>query len=210
MELFSVIMGKITLILLKYKYIDVDKIGHAIYKDKTLLNKVTDLFGNKPAAATDWNVQVGKGTQYYGIVNTADKYFNKLENLNTSNLKNPYGSANINNNLLMLYNESEDTLSYTSSTRSLEANSYHKFDISLLTQLPNPNKDTVSACVPDINCVLTSASSLLKISSILFSFRFSYRFFTLHDLLCQTFICFGCSPFWLISENTFSCHCHLC
>ena len=30
---------------LKYKYIDVDKIGHAIYKDKTLLNKVTDLFG---------------------------------------------------------------------------------------------------------------------------------------------------------------------
>lgn len=96
--------------------------------------QITDVFSNQPATPTNWSVTLGKNTQYYGVVNTLNSNFNKLEDLNTSNLANPYGDANINNNILMMYNETNDTLSYKSATKSLSANSYHNFQIAINTQ----------------------------------------------------------------------------
>jgi len=121
--------------------------------------EVTDVFSNKPAAATNWTVSTGKNKQYYGIVNASAESFKNLKSLNTFALNNPYGDAGNNNNILMMYNESEDTLSYTSSTRSLDANSYHKYTIDLNTQLVNNNDKVSVALVTTLNnkeVVLTS------------------------------------------------------
>ena len=96
--------------------------------------QILDVFSYKPSTPTDWSVTLGNGTQHYGVINTSNSHFAKLESLNTSNLVNPYGEANINNNVLMMYNENSDTLSYKSVTKSLDANTYHNFKIAVNTQ----------------------------------------------------------------------------
>lgn len=93
--------------------------------------EIEDYNSATPAKATDWEVSTGTGTQKYGVVNTLT--FDKdLNSENFSNLSNP--SQGKNNNVLMMYNASADTLSYKSASKSLEANSYHKFDIDVQTQ----------------------------------------------------------------------------
>lgn len=86
-----------------------------------------------PAAATNWSVTAGKNQQYYGVVNTSATEWNKIDASKFSNLVNPSKTA-ANNNIYMLYNESKDTLSVTSKTKTLDAKSYHKFTISVSTQ----------------------------------------------------------------------------
>ena len=88
-----------------------------------------------PAKPSYWEVKTGNNIQKYGVVNTAtlDEDLNKDEYKNTfSNLSNP--SQGQNNNVLMMYNATADTLSYSSTSKSLEANSYHKFEIDVQTQ----------------------------------------------------------------------------
>ena len=61
------------------------------------------------------------------------KHFNEdLANLNLSNLSNP--SEGKNNNVLMMYNETTDTLSYKSEGKTLTEKTYHKFEIDVQTQ----------------------------------------------------------------------------
>ena len=92
--------------------------------------KIADYNSPMPATPTDWSVSTGKNTQHYGVVNT-QTFNNDLSHLNLSNLRNP--SAD-NNNILMMYNETADTLSYTSTSKKLTAKTYHKFEIDVQTQ----------------------------------------------------------------------------
>jgi len=105
-------------------------------------SEITDVFSATPAQPTNWTVSTGKNTQYYGVVNTSKDSFDALKSLNTSLLSNPYGEDGENNNVLMMYNESEDILSYTSSTRTLKANTYHRYSVDLNTQFPNYGKES--------------------------------------------------------------------
>lgn len=105
--------------------------------------KIEDYSNPLPATPTDWTVTLGNNNQKYGVVNTSDALFNGLTGF--SNLVNP--NPNSNNNVLMMYNETADTLSYTSATKSLNSNSYHKFEIDVQTQ----NSTATIALVSTIN-----------------------------------------------------------
>lgn len=101
--------------------------------------KNTDYSKTYPAAPASWTVGTGANTQLYGVVNTTTAEFDKfvLSNTFTSEPVNP-GNANgfsSSNNVLMMYNSVTDTLSYTSEKdKSLEAKTYHRFSINVLTQ----------------------------------------------------------------------------
>ena len=111
--------------------------SNSIYLDNANFNAIEISNYNQPlpATPTSWTVSTGSGIQHYGVVNTKDSSFATLSNLNMTSLSNPYGSENINNNVLMMYNESKDVLSYKSTEKtSLAANSYHRFEIKVQTQ----------------------------------------------------------------------------
>lgn len=93
--------------------------------------KIADHINQMPATPVDWSVETGSGTQKHGVVNTLT-FDEDLKHLNLSNLKNP--NPNVNQNVLMMYNATADTLSYKSATKTLAANSYHKFEINVQTQ----------------------------------------------------------------------------
>ncbi len=94
-----------------------------------------------PATPLDWDVTLGKHSQKYGVVNTKT-FATDLNELSLSNLRNP--SEGDNNNVLMMYNETADTLIYKSSSKSLNAKSYHKFEIDVQTQNSNLLVELVS------------------------------------------------------------------
>ena len=91
--------------------------------------KISDHSSPMPATPIDWNVTTGKNKQKYGVVNT-QTFATDVTGL--SNLTNP--SLGANDNVLMMYNETADTLSYTSATKTISANSYHKFMVDVQTQ----------------------------------------------------------------------------
>ena len=105
---------------------------NAIYLDNAEFDsfEISDYNKPMPATPTSWTVKTGSGIQHYGVVNTED--FSNLSSLNMSNLRNPLQGED--ENVLMMYNESKDILSYTSKTKSLSANTYHKFEISVQSQ----------------------------------------------------------------------------
>lgn len=84
-----------------------------------------------PAKATGWEVVAGEFDQKYGVINT-HSFNDDLNKDSFSNLSNPLNGHN--NNVLMMYNATADTLSYKSTSKSLSANSYNKFDIDVQTQ----------------------------------------------------------------------------
>lgn len=110
-----------------------------VYKDsKIMLNngdfngfKIADYQNPMPATPIDWTVATGKNTQRYGVVNTKT-FAEDLKDFSFSNLSNP--QAALNNNILMMYNETADTLSYKSATKNLTSKTYHKFEVSVQTQ----------------------------------------------------------------------------
>lgn len=101
-----------------------------IYTDSSIMlnNGTFDGFKindyNKPFPATpiNWTVGTGKNTQYYGVVNSESNIFSTL------GISRPYTTAK-NNNLLMMYNTTNDTLTYKSNIKTLNADSYHRFQI---------------------------------------------------------------------------------
>ncbi len=92
--------------------------------------KIADYNDPMPATPIDWEVVTGSNKQAYGVVNTLT-LSEDLKNLNLSNLRNP---SSDNNNILMMYNSTADTLSFTSKAKSLSAKTYHKFTIDVQTQ----------------------------------------------------------------------------
>ncbi len=119
---------------------DTEKINFVdAYSDsKIMLNngdfnafKIADYNAPMPATPVDWEVSIGKNKQQYGVVNTKT-FANDLKDLSLSNLSNPDSAEN--NNVLMMYNETADTLSYTSKSKKLEVKTYHKFEIDIQTQ----------------------------------------------------------------------------
>lgn len=87
-----------------------------------------------PAGAEAWTVSTGEGDQKYGIVNTSQ--FDMLDASQYTNLLNPTDpdGTESGNNVLMLYNAGNDTLSYTSTAKTLSAKTYHKFTAQVQTQ----------------------------------------------------------------------------
>ena len=106
--------------------------GNAIYLDNAEFDafEISDYSQPMPAKPISWTAKTGSGIQHHGVVNTED--FSNLASLNMSNLRNPLQGED--ENVLMMYNESGDILSYTSNSKSLSANTYHKFDISVQSQ----------------------------------------------------------------------------
>jgi len=95
--------------------------------------EINDSINAYPATPSSWTVEADDtANQVYGVINTQSTAFNTLSNKNTSVLINPY--ENKNENVLMMYTEDGAALSYTSSTKSLQTNSYHRFDIDVQTQ----------------------------------------------------------------------------
>ena len=87
--------------------------------------EIEDYLSPMPAKTTDWSVLAGKHKQYYGVVNT--KTFET--DLIGLGLTNPKLTDSQNNNILLLHNNQADTLTYTSSSKNLSKNTYHKFEI---------------------------------------------------------------------------------
>lgn len=119
---------------------DTEKINfvNAYTDSKIMLNngdfnafKIADYNAPMPATPVDWDVSIGKNTQQYGVVNTKT-FANDLKELTLSNLSNPDNAKN--NNVLMMYNETSDSLSYTSKSKKLNEKTYHKFEIDVQTQ----------------------------------------------------------------------------
>lgn len=92
--------------------------------------EIEDYTQPMPAKPVSWTAKTGSGIQHHGVVNTEN--FSSLASLNMSNLRNPLQGED--ENVLMMYNESADVLTYTSNTKNLTANTYHKFEISVQSQ----------------------------------------------------------------------------
>lgn len=105
--------------------------GNSLYVNNGKFDAYTieDLTNTFPAKATNWTETKGTGTQAFGIINTKSSNFDALEN----KMFYPY-ETETNENVLMMYNEGADILTYTSESKSLSANSYNKFNLSVQTQ----------------------------------------------------------------------------
>lgn len=112
--------------------------------------QVEDYLGKTPVKATDWTATTGTNTQYHGVINTSDELFNKLS------IKNEIiRPDNSNNNVLLMYNTTADTLTYTSATKSLTEKTYHKFELKVVTHSATVNAKLV-ATINDKKVTLTS------------------------------------------------------
>ncbi len=111
-----------------------------------------------PATPTDWTrVDTGDYDQIYGVINTLDSEFAKLDSSKFSNLHNPgdpYG-VNGSNNVLMMYNSTADIQSYRSETKPLTARSYYKFTLQVQTQNA-PAQIQLITTINDSEVVLSS------------------------------------------------------
>ncbi len=92
--------------------------------------EIQDYNAPLPAVATNWTATTGSGMQHYGVVNTST--FDA--DISGLNLSNPHSPSSDNNNVLMMYNAQKDSLSYTSNSKLLSADSYHKFEIDVQSQ----------------------------------------------------------------------------
>ncbi len=148
------------------KVINVDSSAKALYVTNGNFNtvKTTDSSKPYPTAPDSWTVTAGEHTQLYGVVNTDPTEFNKFINSNsfTSSPVNPGSpdSLSDNNNVLMLYNSVTDKLIYTSAKdKTLEANTYHRFSINVLTQHSTVNLYLV-ATINEKEVVLSSIKGI--------------------------------------------------
>lgn len=105
--------------------------GNSLYVNNGEFDAYTieDLTNPFPAVATNWTETKGTGVQSYGVVNTNKSNFNALP----YKIFYPYNNET-NENVLMMYNDSADTLTYTSESKSLSANSYNKFNLNVQSQ----------------------------------------------------------------------------
>lgn len=110
-----------------------------------------------PATPNNWTVTSGNKTQKYGVINTKNSNFDLLG----SGIVYPYSSEQ-NNNVLMLFNQSDDSLIYTSESKSLEANSYHKFELDVQSVLDDV---TVSIVAKKDSNEFTLASKSIETGS---------------------------------------------
>lgn len=98
--------------------------------------KTTDYTKVYPATPDNWTVTQGTNSQLYGVVNTKTEEFEKFVNNNTftGTATNPSNGSE-SNNVLMMYNSTTDTLTYSSATdKALDAKTYHRFSLNVLTQ----------------------------------------------------------------------------
>lgn len=104
------------------------------------LMEITDYTKPYPALATNWTFankdsegnEIKDGTQYYGVVNNSlySEMINTLgEDSQFVNLLPQSSPYNIDDNFLMLYTNSQNTLSATSAVKNLDKNSYYQFNI---------------------------------------------------------------------------------
>ena len=113
--------------------------------------KINDYNKPFPATPIDWSVGLGDNTQHYGVVNNADSsLFSSLR------INKPFSHSD-DENVLLMFNTTNDTLTYTSESKSIAADSYHKYQISV---------KSVNAPIK-LSLVATKDSKTLELSSIL-------------------------------------------
>lgn len=160
------------------KNITVSKINHAAYSSATTTNATKiDLTSHKfskfilsngdfntveiedytnpfPAKPSAWSYESLNDNQTVGVINTEETHFDATKTSLGLNLANPDSSAN--NNVLLMHNANKGTLTVTSSSKNLTANSLHKFTLSAKTY--NSAKLTISLAtkINDKELILTS------------------------------------------------------
>ncbi len=112
--------------------------------------KVTDYNSIYPATPIDWTVTTGSNTQNYGVVNSDSNVFPDL------GITRPYASGE-NNNVLLMQNTTADKLIYKSNSKSLSANTYHKFQLNVKTI----NADAKISLVTTVDSKEVTLSSLV-------------------------------------------------
>lgn len=147
-----------------------------LYIDNGNFNEIeiSDYSNPYPATPSSWSRdESGEHDQFYGVVNTADSEFSKLDSSKFSNLRNPgnhYG-GNGSNNVLMMYNSTADIQSYTSSAKTgLTARSYYKFTLQVQTQFTPA----------EIQLVSTINENEVVLSSIIVDTNFSWETVTMY------------------------------
>lgn len=85
-----------------------------------------------PAKPTAWTVSTLNETQIVGVGNTSEEGFNNLKTYSGLSLINPETNPK-NNNVLLMHHQYADTSSIISATKTLEAESLHKFTLSAKT-----------------------------------------------------------------------------
>lgn len=113
--------------------------------------KINDYNNPFPAAPIDWSVGLGEHTQYYGVVNNSNSSL-----FSTLGINKPLNNFD-NENVLLMYNTTNDTLSYTSESKSITADSYHKYQLSV---------KSINAPIK-LSLVATKDSNTIELSSIL-------------------------------------------
>ncbi len=120
--------------------------------------QVEDSSIDYPITPSNWTVGTGRYTQAYGVVNTDSAEWEKFSsNVNYVALNNPNSPSGspANNNILMMYNSTNDTLSYTSATKDIEKGSSARFTINIKTQHAPATLSLVST-INENEVVLTS------------------------------------------------------
>ena len=111
---------------------DKDKASTSEYFENGNFNtiQISNAVNPFPATPNGWSVTTGKHDQVYGVINTTDDAINSLTTNNSLNeFISPY--TNKNENVLMMHNTSADELTYTSSTISLDAQTYNKISVNI-------------------------------------------------------------------------------
>lgn len=116
-----------------------------------------------PATPTDWTKASNEnGYQLSGVVNLSsfekvmDKYSNQINTITTPSTL----TASLNNNVLMIYNGTNATQSYSSLSKSLTANSYYKITTFVNTYLWDTAANGVTVVAKTGSTVLATASNI--------------------------------------------------
>ena len=100
--------------------------------------QIDNVTNQYPALPANWTQGSEGDYTNSGVINTGTEEFNKISS-NLRSIRNPLNpyknnATYDNNNVLMLYNASNNTIEYTSSTKDPTANSYYRISLYVQTQ----------------------------------------------------------------------------
>jgi hypothetical protein len=114
-----------------------------------------------PATPTSWTKSnSGSGVQLSGVVNLSDwsKVMAKYSYINT--IATPSQLISSNNNVLMIYNGSNSNQSYTSTTKSLDANKYYKITAFVNTYISGNSNNGATIVAKTGSTILGQATDI--------------------------------------------------
>ncbi|MFQ6724087.1 MAG: hypothetical protein ACLRFE_01960 [Clostridia bacterium] len=115
-----------------------------------------------PATATSWTKNItGEGVQLSGVVNLSafDNVMEKYNHINTMATPSALNNT-LNNNVLMIYNGTNSTHSYTSSAKTLDANKYYKITTFVNTYISGNSNNDATLIIKNGNNILAIADNI--------------------------------------------------